>query len=385
VTTPTTLTSRQLNRALLARQHLLDRSAMPPSAMVTHLVALQAQNPQDPYVGLWSRLERFDPAGVSAALERRELVRLGLLRTTLHLVTAEDARRLWPILEPVLGRAWSSGPFRKDLEGVEMSAVLAAAHGMLGETRTIAELGRLLAAEFPGRRPTSLAYAARFLLPIVQVPPRGLWGRTGQAAWRHVDAWVEADPSTARNGSSDERSGVPDLVMRYLAAFGPATPADVSTWSWLTGIREVFEGLRPRLRVYRDPAGRELFDLPDAPLPHSDTPAPVRFLPEFDNVALSHADRARIMAPEAVGRLTGFVGTFLVDGFVAGQWRVARRGDRATLVIDPFVPVGGGERDDLQAEGASLLEFLAGGAGERDVAFGVARVSRSERAPDPTG
>jgi len=368
----TVLTTRALNRALLARQHLLERSAMPPLSMVEHLVALQAQNPHDPYLALWSRVDAFAAADISDALADARLVRIGLLRTTLHLVTAEDARSLWPVVRPVFARAWSHSPYRKDLPGIEVDEILDAARPMLDETLTLTELGRRLEARWPGRSPASLSYAARFLLPIVQVPPRGLWGRSGQARWRRLDSWTGKE-----GGERPDATTVGDLVLRYLAAFGPATPADIATWSWLTGYREVLESLRPRLRTFRDEAGRELFDVPDAPLPHPDTPAPFRFLPEYDNVALSHADRSRIIAPEAGGRITGYVGTFLVDGFVAGQWRIDRVGDAATLVLDPFTPMSTEQRDEAVAEGESLLAFREPEATRREVEFGVARATRS--------
>ena len=368
----TVLTTRALNRALLARQHLLERAAMPPLSMVEHLVALQAQNPHDPYLALWSRVDAFAAADISDALADARLVRIGLLRTTLHLVTAEDARSLWPVVRPVFARAWSHSPFRKDLPGIEVDEILDAARPMLDETLTLTELGRRLEARWPGRSPASLSYAARFLLPIVQVPPRGLWGRSGQARWRRLDSWTGKE-----GGERPDATTVGDLVLRYLAAFGPATPADIATWSWLTGYREVLESLRPRLRTFRDEAGRELFDVPDAPLPHPDTPAPFRFLPEYDNVALSHADRSRIIATEAGGRITGYVGTFLVDGFVAGQWRIDRVGDAATLVLDPFTPMSTEQRDEAVAEGESLLAFREPEATRREVEFGVARATRS--------
>ena len=349
---PPTLSTRALNRALLARQHLLERTTMPPLAMVEHLVALQAQNPHDPYLGLWSRVDGFVADDLSDALADGRVVRIGLMRSTLHLVTAADARSLWPVVRPVFARAWSHSPFRKDLPGIEVDDILDAARPMLDETLTLTELGRRLEARWPGRSPSSLSYAARFLLPIVQVPPRGLWGRSGQARWRRLDAWTGAEGGEIPDGTT-----VADLVLRYLAAFGPATPADIATWSWLTGYREVLESLRDRLRTFHDETGRELFDVPDGPLPHPDTPAPFRFLPEYDNVALSHADRSRIIAPESNGRITGYVGTFLVDGFVAGQWRIDRVGEAATLVLDAFTAMSTTQRDEAVAEGASLLAF----------------------------
>jgi Winged helix DNA-binding domain len=378
---PDVLTDRQLNRALLARQHLLQRTPMAPLAMVEHLVAMQAQNPLDPYLALWSRLAGFDPAELSGAIAAAQAARLGLLRTTLHLVTTQDAVRLWPLVQPVLARAWSSSPFRKDLAGVDVEEVLAHSVPFLAEPRSNAELGAWLAERWPDRPPASLAYAARFLLPIVQVPPRGLWGRTGRPRWQLLEAWRAPDTM------ADPTSTVDALVLRYLAAFGPATAGDVATWSWLTGIREVLARLRPRLRAFRDEAGRELFDLPDAPLPHPDTPAPVRFLPEFDNVALSHADRSRIIHPLAVGRLTGWVGSLLVDGLVAGQWRldIVPREGRATLVLDPFIELTAAQREDAFAEGAALLAFRAPEAEPTEIVFGPARAAAGSAPAVPPG
>jgi hypothetical protein len=344
---------------------------MAPLDMVEHLVAVQAQNPHDPYLALWSRLDAFDPLALSAAIEGREAVRMGSLRSTLHLLTTRDAGRLWPLTQPVLARAWSSSPFRKDLDGIDVGAVLDASRPYLGEPRSVPELGAHLSARWPGPPPASLAYAARFLLPIVQVPPRGLWGRAGRPRWQDLETWT----GTPMPGAAT----VAELVLRYLAAFGPATPADIATWSWLTGVREVLDGLRPRLRTFRDEDGRELFDLPDAPLPHPDTPAPVRFLPEYDNVSLSHSDRARIVAPSAVGRVTGWVGTFLLDGFVAGQWRVDAAGAAATLVLEPFVTLTPAQLDDARAEGTALVAFQAPVATEVDIVLGVARVNGSKR------
>lgn len=367
------LGTRALNRALLARQHLLERSPMSADAMIGHLVGLQAQVPGDPYVALWSRLGAFRPADLSRAIEDRRLVRMGLMRTTLHLVTAPDAAAMWPVVHGVLERAWASAPFRKDVDGVDVAAVVAEGRAILDrEALTLSELGKRLAVRWPDRPPNSLAYAVRFLAPIVQVPPRGLWQRTGQARWRTLHAWLDVPgpPPDASDAGPDE------LVLRYLRAFGPASARDVATWSWLTGVRDVVDRLRPRLRAFSDEAGAELLDVPDGPLPDPDTPAPPRFLPEYDNIALSHADRSRIVSPAAMGRLTGFVGTILLDGFVAGQWRLDRSKDATTLVLDPFVPLRSGIRDELTAEGERLLAWTAQDVPDghvRRLEFGVAR------------
>jgi hypothetical protein len=199
----------------------------------------------------------------------------------------------------------------------------------------------------------------------VQVPPRGLWSTSGQATLTSAEAWLGRD--------LDARPSPDELVLRYLRAFGPAGVADVQKWCGLTRLGEVVERLRPRLRSFRDEAGRELFDLPRAPRPDPDTPAPPRFLAEYDNVLLSHADRTRIMAAEhrwGVFTVNGRVlGTILVDGFVAGTWAIARDGGRATLRIQPFARLAKADRAALAEEGERLLGFAAAGAEDHDVRF----------------
>lgn len=367
------LTRRALNRALLARQQLLERGAESPIAMVRRLVGQQAQNPQHPYLGLAARLARFDPATLSATLERREVVRMGLLRTTIHLVTADDAVGMWPILRDVLGRTWANTHGRRDLAGVDLAAVVDEAREFVAaEPRSNVEIGAHLARRWPNRPAASLASVARYHLPIVQVPPRGLWRRTGRPGWQLLDTWL-AGAAVAPAATAAPTLTVDELVRRYLAAFGPATAADVATWSWLTRVREVLDRLRPTLRVLRDDAGRELWDVPDGPLPDPDTPAPPRFLPEYDNLLLSHRDRSRVIPPELAGRFTGFVGTFLVDGFVAGQWRLDRGRTEATLVLEPFGVLAPGARDAVADEGRRLAALRAGADVPIAVAYGVAR------------
>ena len=346
--------------------------------MVEHLVGMQAQNPLDPYVALWSRLEGFRPAELSALVEERGAVRLGLMRGTLHLATDRDALALWPVMAPVMARSWVSTPFRKRLPDLDVDEVVAAGRSLLDAApRTTSALGKLLRERWPEHDSTSLAYAIRFLLPIVQIPPRGLWGRTGQPTWTTLETWLGrrtvGDPTPERT------------VLRYLAAFGPATVSDVRTWSWLTGLREVVERLRPQLVTFRDEAGRELFDLPEAPRPDPATPAPPRFLPEYDNLLLSHHGRERVIPDSALGRLTGWVGTFLVDGFVAGQWRIDRRRDRATLVVEPFRKLTAAERAELIEEGSRLLDLSVGDESDRRVEFGIAREAPAEPRPGMGG
>jgi hypothetical protein len=379
------LTTRALNRALLGRQHLLARTSMPADAMIEHLVGMQAQVPANPYVALWSRLEGFEAAELEKLILERSAVRMSLLRTTLHLVTARDALRTRPVLQPVLGRGYASGsPFHKQLVGVDLDALTAAGRSLLdNEALTTAQLGKRLAERWPDRDPVSLAYAVRYLVPLVQIPPRGLWHRSGHPTWRSLASWLGKEV--------DDSASPDDLVLRYLAAFGPASVQDIATWSWLTRVREVIGRLRPGLRLFHDEQGRELFDVEDGPLPEPETPAPVRFLPEYDNIALSHADRGRIIDPRTVGRITGYVGTFLIDGLIAGQWRLEARQDEHLLLLDPFVPLTDSDVAELTDEAARFLEWSTLGkaspSSDRRVEFGVAREPdrSADRAARPAG
>ena len=360
------LSTRELNRALLARQHMLERAAVPPSAVIEHLVGMQAQVPANPYVGLWSRVAAFDPEQTSQGIEERKVVRMLLMRGTIHLVTAADALRIRPVVQPVLERTYRSTPFARKIADLELAEVADVGRALLDERPlSTADLGRELAIRWPGHDPASLAHAVRYFVPLVQVPPRGLWQRAGQPRWQTLGSWL---------GRPVEAEATPDhLVERYLRIFGPASARDVATWSWLTGIRAVLERLRPRLRLFRDERGTELWDVADGLLPDPATPAAPRLLPEYDNIALSHADRARIIAPTAMGRLTGFVGTLLIDGFVNGQWRLDERRDDAALVLDPFEPLPPRSRDELVAEAERFVRFAAPAASRHAVEFGTAR------------
>jgi hypothetical protein len=360
------LSRRALNRALLDRQLLLGRRTMPAAEAIEHLVGMQAQVPGNPYVALWSRLEGFQPDELSRLIADRSAVRSPLLRTTVHLVTARDCLILSPLTLPVLARTLKATPFGRGVAGMEVEALLAAARALLEDApRTMGDLGKLLHARWPDRAPVDLAYAVHYLMPLVQVPPRGLWGASHQATWTTVESWLgrALDPDPTPD----------DLVLRYLAAFGPASTSDVRTWSGLTGVREVVDRLRPRLRTFRDERGRELFDLPEAPLPDPETPVPPRFLPEYDNVFLSHADRGRIVSEDHRRRLASANGVgpgpFLIDGFIGGTWKIDSTRTAATLVVAPLEPLAAPDREALAEEGARLLAFAAADAGTHDIRF----------------
>ena len=351
---------RALNRALLDRQLLLRRRRMPVLDAVERLVALQAQEPRDPYVALWTRLDRFRPEALAGPLKERRVVRMTLLRGTLHLVAARDALALRPLVQPVIERTlFGSSPLRKAVDSVDLHELLAFFRELLEERpRTRAELVRAAAERWPDHDATSLGYAM-YLLPTVQVTPRGLWGTPGPSAFTTMERWL---------GRSPGPDTVPDdMVLRYLAVFGPARPADVQSWSGLSRSRELLERLRPGLRTFLDEEGRELFDVPDGSLPDPDIPAPVRFLPEYDNVVLGHADRSRIVSPEV--RLWTEVGWggALVDGFGRARWKLERADGTATLRIEPFGRLSRDERAELSDEGRRLIRFLNNDAEVQDV------------------
>ncbi|GAA1368034.1 winged helix DNA-binding domain-containing protein [Catellatospora chokoriensis] len=356
------LSRQTLNRALLSRQLLLSRARIPVHDAVAHLFGLQAQAPNPPYVALWNRLEDFAPGELSRLITDRRAVRIALMRSTIHLVTADDCLALRPVLAPALERGLAAA-YGKQLTGLDLDAV--AAHGrelVEAQPRTFAELGELLAQRFPGYDGGALAPVVRIRVPLVQVPPRGLWGSSGQAAHTSAESWLSAGLAVP---SAD------DMVLRYLAAYGPASVRDVQAWAGVTRLKEVVERLRPRLLALRDEHGVELFDLPDAPRPEADVPAPVRLLGEFDSVLLSHADRTRIISDEHRKRIFTVNGiiraTVLIDGSVAGMWRMERERGRAVLAVEPFTEFTAADRDAVAEEGARLLAFAAADAAAHEV------------------
>jgi hypothetical protein len=364
------LDPRALNRALLARQWLLDGPPDGATALdaIAHLAGLQAQDVKAPYFQLWARLPDFDAHALSALLESRAAVRIVLMRGTIHLVTARDAAPLRALAQTTIARATESNWTVP--ETVDRDALAAAGRALVeDEPRTFAQLGALLGERWPDADPKALAQQIRARVPLVQVPPRGLWGRSGAPAHTSLEAWLGDGGGAAAEHDLDA------AVRRYLAAFGPAAPRDFQKWSGTTGAVAAFTRLRDELAVFADADGRELFDLPDAPRPPGDTSVAPRLTGPFDNLILSHADTSRILPPEHRPRVMTqnglFPGLVLVDGFVAGRWRIKATKQLATLTLASFSGKAYKKADAaaLRREGERLLAFAAPDAASHEISF----------------
>ncbi|WP_183095849.1 winged helix DNA-binding domain-containing protein [Nocardioides stalactiti] len=321
---PLRLTRQRLNRTLLLRQHLLERVALSPTDMVRHLVGLQAQENLPPYLSLAARLTDADPLAVSALLEDRTLVRLLTLRGTIHLLTPEDAAALRPWVTPRIEQEIRVSQSVGDSRDIERSQVEAALREVLADgPLPQKDIGARLAERFPYPA-TQLGQLARGVAPLAQLPPRGCWKASGGVVYDYVDRWT---------GVPLAEPDVPDLVRRYLRAFGPATAADVTAWSAVTRLAPVLKGMDDLVQ-HEDEDGRVLYDVADAPIADEDAPAPVRLLGTYDNLWLSHAARDRVTDAVArkswMGTNGGIGNTLFADGWLAGIWRV----DEGRVVVD---------------------------------------------------
>jgi hypothetical protein len=355
---------RERGRALLARQLLLERASVSPLKVLERLVGMQAQTPRSPYTAMWSRVVDFDPMVLSRAIEKRKAVRIALMRSTIHLVTAADALALRPLVVPIVMKELTAPTWARQLVGVDLELLAIRARAILEATPcTPKQLGAALAPTFPDNPPAALAHAARSMLPLVQVPPRGLWDGAGATTLTTVEHWLGKPTSTDSTWDS--------VLLRYLAAFGPATAADAVAWARVPGMAEVVDRLRPRLTVLHDEQGHQLFDLPRAPRPAASTPAPPRFLPDYDNVLLAHVDRAHLVTDKhrkAIWSSNGVLpGTLLVDGSVVGTWSVERDGASAVLRIRQLNEIDRREHDAIGEEGLGLLRLLAADATRTEI------------------
>ncbi|MBV9497132.1 MAG: AlkZ family DNA glycosylase [Acidobacteria bacterium] len=348
------LSLRALNRATLARQLLLERSGLSVADAVEALAGMQAQVPKPPYIGLWSRLRAFERADLTRALVERDVIRATAMRGTLHLLTKADYVTFRPLLQEMLTKGALS--ILKDKATFELEPILADARAFFDkQPRTFDELRKHLVAMHPKLDERAMGYMVRMHLPLVQVPDEAsTWGFPANADFAVAETWMKK--KLARSPKAEA------LALRYLAAFGPATAADFQTWSGAAFAKETFEKLKPELQVFRDPRGKEVFDLPDAPHPDEDTPAPARFLPEFDNLLLAHADRTRVVADEHrphIGTANlRILATFTVDGFVAGTWDTEKKKGVATLKLSPFGKLSKAVKKELAEEGERLLRFV---------------------------
>ncbi|MEK9522931.1 winged helix DNA-binding domain-containing protein [Streptomyces venezuelae] len=346
---------RALNRATLDRQLLLRPASLGVPEAVEHLLGLQAQNTKPPYYALAARLDGFRPEQLSALMESRAVARIVSMRSTVHTHTARDAVALRGLAQPgAIDRELALFVSRGGLDGVDLDRLADLARALVEERpRTPKELREELLPHWPDADPQSLSVAARCLLPLVQVTPRGLWERGGQVALTTTDEWFDHPAE----GAAD----LDETVLRYLGAFGPASVKDMQAWCGLTRLGVAFERLRPRLLAFQDERGTELFDLPDAPRPAEDTPAPPRLLPEFDNLLLSHADRTRVVPADLRGRTwSGNQAhrVFLLDGFLAGIWHLDEGKERTTLTLEPFARVTRSDRAALVAEAERTLLLM---------------------------
>jgi hypothetical protein len=337
------LTRQRLNRTLLLRQHLLERVTMPLEQMVRYLIGLQAQENLPPYLSLAARLTTLDPYDVSRQLEERQLVRLLTMRGTIHLLAPEDAAvlRTWvaPRIEQEIRVSQSIGDTRE----IERPAAEAALRAVLADgPLPQKEIGQALAERFP-YPPTQLGQLARSIAPLAQLPPRGCWKAAGGVVYDYVDRWT---------GVPMGEPDVPELVRRYLRAFGPATAADVTAWSAVTRLGPVLKAMDDLVQ-HEDEDGRVLYDVDGAPIADEDAPAPVRLLGTYDNVWLSHAARDRVTDPEArkswMGTNGGVGNTLFAGGWLAGIWRI----------VDDRVEIDRLHRDLTKAEKAELDEEVA--------------------------
>ncbi|WP_103501887.1 MULTISPECIES: winged helix DNA-binding domain-containing protein [unclassified Streptomyces] len=361
------LSSRALNRATLARQLLLERADLSARDAVARLCGIQAQEPQESFVGLASRLRDFDPAELSELLTGRGVVRTHLMRRTVHLVTAGDVLA-WRGRHNAMLRQRVLGVYRRELDGIDLDELAAAGRAVMadGEPRSMGELARAVAGRWPeaGTRALGEMLVAA-LIPMVQLPPRGLWRQRAGVRNLPVSTWLGREVDPLPQDASDPVGRA--MVRRYLAAFGPAASADVRSWCGVAGLPAAVKALRPELVTFRDERGRELLDLPDAPRPDPATPAPVRFLPAFDNALLGYDDRSRIVDDEHRGLSVAGVRVVLVDGRVSATWTA----ESGVVRVAPLRGLSRAERDAVADEGRAMMSFLSDGESNRvEVAAG---------------
>jgi hypothetical protein len=360
------LTVREINRATLARQMLLAREPLSAIEAVERLFALQAQWPRPPFVGLWTRIAGFERKHLTDLFVSRKVVRATFLRATIHVLSARDFVTFRPTIQPALEGAMRA-ILKERLAAVDLPALVKRARRILEKRpRTFEELRDEFLRADPTADERAMGYAVRMLLPLVQVPePVAAWAFPAQACFAPAEQWLDRKvPDTA---------APPDrLLERYLAAYGPASAVDFQAWSGLAraAVRETVERLRPRLLLFPDDHKRELFDLEDAPRPGADVAAPIRFVPEYDNLVTARADErivARQHRPRVFLSALRIAATVLIDGFAAATWKLQTTKKTAAIVIEPFGSLPARLRGELTAEAEALVRFSEPGAQVYDV------------------
>ena len=360
---PATLTDRQLNRATLARQMLLERSDRSIEDAVAFLLGLQGQQTHDPYIGVWSRLKQFRHEEMTALILDKTLVRATTMRATLHLHTADDLLGLREFVQPVVERMWQSAFGKRRFGDNDKAKVRKAGVKLLDKgPMTSGALGKALQEKFPEGEPLAKAVLMQVVETLIQVPPTRIWGSGHAPMLTRVENWL---PAPHRRTIARET-----LVRRYLAAYGPASIMDMQAWCGMTKLGEVFEALRPELVTFTGADGRELFDLPDAPRPDADTPAPPRFLPLYDNVYLGFDNRRRMLAEndlKRVNMLREFKPAVLIDGIVSAGWVITDKKGAALIEIEPYHALGKQHLQPMEAEALAFLKFMREDAKSYDV------------------
>ena len=361
------LTDRQLNRATLARQMLLERSDIGPADAVRFLGGLQAQQSNDPYIALWSRLNGFRHEDLTALIVDRTLARATTMRGTLHLHTADDLIGVRALVGDFLKGIWKSN-FLKRFGEEDQKKVLRAGVKLLDANApmTAGTLGKALKEKFPTAEPLALSMLLQVTETLVQVPPTRVWGNGSAPMLTRVENWLP--PPHTRPLSRV------DLVRRYVRAFGPASVNDMQIWCRLTKLGAEFEALRHELVTFESEDGRVLYDFPDAPRPAADTPAPVRFLPLYDNVYLGYDNRRRMLQEADMKRgnvLAEFKPAVLVDGIVSAGWSVEAKKGAARLVVEPYHKLSKRDQQEIRTEGLAFLSFMQADAKSYDVEIGA--------------
>jgi hypothetical protein len=360
------LTLRDLNRSLLARQLLLERALMPIPAAVEHLAGLQAQQPASPYIALWTRLSDFTRDDLGGFIDDHSIVKATLMRATLHLMTADDFMRFRGPIQPALDAAAADIVKQRGVE-IDTGEILEFGKRLLADSpHTFEQISEALTELHPDTDVGAMRYTIRMRLPLVQVSTDTRWSYPGNPQFALAESWlgraIAADPDPH------------DLIKRYLAAFGPATVADIENWSGLSKLKATVEAMQSDLVTYRDERKRTFFDLPDMPFPDADTPAPVRYLPEYDNILRAHKDRTRIVADAHRKRVylpaLRVASTVLIDGFVGGTWKVETKKSAATLTVTSFAPLDAPTSSALTEEGERLLPFLEPDAKSHEIRIG---------------